>query len=385
LDGEVAETPQPDRSTGIDFPERVPILLDPARDVTLRPHQPGDIDDLVEQSNDPEMIRWTTVPTPSHGYGRAEAAEYLDIIATGWRDGTTMSWAIEAPRDGARRYCGGVDLRLRENNSAEVGFGLHPGARGHSVMSTAVRLARDYAFDVVGLDVLRWRAMVGNWGSRRVAAAAGFTFDGTIRRLLPHRGELVDAWVATITRDDPRTPQPGLTVPRLAGRTVVLREFTEADLDRVVEACADPRTRHWLVSLPEPYTRADALDYLTGVREQAAQRTGLTWCVADPTDDRCLGSVSLEGLGGYARRPEIGYWAHPEARGRGVVTAAVRLVTEHAEEQHLADSILIRCALGNQASRHVAQQAGYAQVGVLPNCEPLGDGELADLVLYSRP
>ena len=107
--------------------------------------------------------------------------------------------------------------------------------------------------------------------------------------------------------------------------------------------------------------------------------------MADPEDDRCLGSISLDGLDGYAKRGEIGYWAHPDARGRGVVTEAVRLVTRHARDTGLATSLSIRCARGNTASRSVAERAGYSKVGIQPRSEPLGDGQLADLVLYSCP
>ena len=93
----------------------------------------------------------------------------------------------------------------------------------------------------------------------------------------------------------------------------------------------------------------------------------------------------MEGFGGYARRLEIGYWAHPDARGHGFVAEAVRLVTEHVEQHDLADSVIIRCAVENTASRRVAEAAGYLERGVQPACEPLADGSLADLVLYSRP
>jgi RimJ/RimL family protein N-acetyltransferase len=153
----------------------------------------------------------------------------------------------------------------------------------------------------------------------------------------------------------------------------------------VVEASSDPRTQRWLVSLPRSYDRRHALAYLASVREHAAQGTGLVWCVADAADDRCLGSVGLEGFGGYSRRAEIGYWAHPESRGRGVLSAATRLVTGYAEEHDLVDSLVIRAAAGNTASRHVAEVAGYREVGVLARSEPLGDGTLADLVIYARP
>ena len=84
-------------------------------------------------------------------------------------------------------------------------------------MTAALRLVCDYGFEVAGLQVIRWRAVVGNWASRRVAAKVGFVFDGTVRRLLVHRGELLDGWIATLTRDDPRVPQPWLAPDRDAG------------------------------------------------------------------------------------------------------------------------------------------------------------------------
>ena len=58
-------------------------------------------------------------------------------------------------------------------------------------------------------------------------------------------------------------------------------------------------------------------------------------------------------------------------------------MTRHAKETGLATSLIIRCARGNAASRRVAERAGYTKVGIQPASEPLGDGELADLVLYS--
>jgi RimJ/RimL family protein N-acetyltransferase len=234
------------------------------------------------------------------------------------------------------------------------------------------------------LEVIRWRAALDNWASRRIASAAGFIFDGTVRRLVPHGGVLEDGWLATLTRDDPRVPRPWLEQPRLTGARMTLRPFRDSDVDRIVEGCSDPRTRYWLASMPQPYQRVNAVDYLRLTRELAAQAVGLVWCIADPASDRCLGSISLEGLGGYASRAEIGYWTHPEARGRGLMTEAVGLVTAHAQAAGLAQSIMIRCAATNTASRHVAEAAGYVQIGVLPASEPLADGSVADLVLYAR-
>ena len=372
----------PDRK----FPGDVPILVDAASGVTLRATEPRDLPAVVEQSRDPETVRWTlSVPTPPGGYTLADAEEFYARIRSGWTEGRALAWTIEGERDGVRQHCGLVNLRLEEPGWAEIGFAAHPGARGRSMISCAVRLVRDHAFDALGLTTLRWRAVAGNWASRRVAAAAGFVHDGTVRRLLNQRGVLVDGWVATLTREDPREPRRGLVPVELTGAGVVLRPFRATDAGRVVEGCRDPRTRHWLAFLPSPYTRADAVAYLEHTRELAAGGCGLVWCIADAADDRCLGSIGLEGLGGHAPQAEIGYWAHPEARGRGVVTEAVRLVSGHARSAGLASALVVRCAAANAASRRVAEQAGYVEVGRLPRAEPTGDGELCDLVVYGLP
>ncbi len=384
--------PSAESLTGGHWPDCVPALADTDSGVTLRAHDERDLDAIVEQSNDPETQLWTTVPIPPGGYSRDDAREYLlGVIPRGWEDGSTASWAIDARRSGRLQYCGTIDLRIKGGQQSvgerfgEVGFALHPDARGKSVMSAALRLVVDYGFDVASLAAMRWLANVGNWPSRRVAEAAGFRFDGTVRKLLPQRGVLMDGWVATIAAADPRTPVPELAMPVLEGKRVRLRPFRESDAARIVEGCRDDRTRHWLVSLPWPYTQQTAVDYVHFSWEGRAAGRTMTYCVANPRSDECLGSIALEGFDSYARRGEIGYWAHPETRGRGVMTEAVRLLTSYAESSNVAGSIQLRCAAGNSASRHVAETNGYQHVGVLPRCEPLGDGNVADLVIYSRP
>jgi [ribosomal protein S5]-alanine N-acetyltransferase len=372
-------------STARSFPDAVPLLIDAEAGITLRAANSGDLAAMVEQCRDPDMIRWTTVPNPPGGYQLRDAEEFLAVIASGWTSGKRLGWTIEGQRGTTRGFCGSIDLRLEGDGIAEVGFGLHPEARGRSMMTAALQLVCDYGFQVAGLQVIRWRAVVGNWASRRVAAKVGFVFDGTIRRLLAHRGELLDGWMATLTADDPRLPQSWLTPVELQADGVRLRAFHAGDVERIVEACSDPETSYWLASMPKPYRHSSAVAYLESIAELAARGVGVAWCITDPKEDRCLGSISLNGLGGYAKRAEIGYWAHPDGRGRGVVAEAVRLVTRHARDSGLASSLLIRCAAGNAASRRVAERAEYREVGIQPAAEPLRDGQLADLVLYSSP
>jgi RimJ/RimL family protein N-acetyltransferase len=85
------------------------------------------------------------------------------------------------------------------------------------------------------------------------------------------------------------------------------------------------------------------------------------------------------------RRGEIGYWTHPAARARGLMTEAVAMPTRYAEDHGLTDSLLIRCAATNRASRHVAESAGYRQVGILAHAERVGgSGQRKPLLLAAN-
>lgn len=178
---------------------------------------------------------------------------------------------------------------------------------------------------------------------------------------------------------------PGWRIPRIRSGRLRLRPFAAADGARIVEACSNPRAQYWLNRLPRTYTLADAHAYVENCHEEARLRTGLTWCLADPDDDRCLAAIGMLVLGDDDPRSEIGYWTHPAARGGGLMTAAVALVTAYLLENGLAETLLIRCATTNTASRHVAETAGYHPTAVLPGSGRLGDGTACDQVIYVAP
>ena len=160
--------------------------------VRLRSPRPDDVPDLVEACQDPEAIRWTTVPQP---YGVAEAQTWLGVVEDGWASGRNATFFISTAEHGDR-YCGAIDLRLDSDGGAEVGFGVAPWARGSGVCTDALRLICRWGFDTLGLGRIEWLAHVGNDASRRVAEKAGFTYEGVLRSKCAQRGRRFDAWCA---------------------------------------------------------------------------------------------------------------------------------------------------------------------------------------------
>ena len=359
---------------------------DPLTDgvVTLRAYRPDDVDEMVVMCRDPQAVRYTSVP---HPYERHHAEQWL--VEPGAGRGTLRSWAIEASDEGGRlRFAGNVDIR--EGPPPDIGYLLAPWARGRGLMTRAVRLATRWAFDEASLPVVHWNAHAGNLASWRVAHGCGFRFHAEIPLAVPHRGELRDAWFATLqAADDGRPQTTWWPVPVLEGPQVRLRPTTDADATRITQACNDPRTRHWIPTLPDPYTEATAREFLRRGPLQASLGHRVAWAVTTPGDDRILAHIGIFRLDDPLNPTggEIGYWAHPDARGRGVMSAAVQMVVAHAftpvAEGGLGrHRIQIGTAWGNAASRRVAERAGFTLVGHFHADGIVGTGELDDGAWY---
>jgi RimJ/RimL family protein N-acetyltransferase len=71
------------------------------------------------------------------------------------------------------------------------------------------------------------------------------------------------------------------------------------------------------------------------------------------------------GIEAEARSGELGYVVAPAARGRGVATTALRLLTEWGFEERGLLRLELMISVENAASKVVAERAGYVKEGVL--------------------
>ncbi len=369
------------------FPDDVPVLSDGV--VTLRAHSSDDNEAIHEQCVDPDMQRWTQVPA---GYTREQAAGFVERAAERWNDPWGVrQWAIEWTDDGRARFGGSLDLRPGAGpDTASVGFGLHPAARGRGVMARAVRLAAAFAFETgpwgAPIHRLHWAAVVGNWASRRVAWSTGFTFHGLLPGTHPNTmdpsGPALDTWHASLSCEDPMTPQvPWLTPKPLEDKAIRLRPWRPSDID-FIEERSDPA--HWM---PERSVLGREMfpAWLERRTELMATGTAIEWCIADRETDRALGSAVLFSRQGPITGDvaELGYQLLPSARGRGVAQATARLVADFALRPTAEGGFGLRrlvaeTAADNAASNRVLEATGFRQWGREHRVDELPDGSFGD-------
>jgi RimJ/RimL family protein N-acetyltransferase len=164
---------------------------------------------------------------------------------------------------------------------------------------------------------------------------------------------------------------------------LLLRPPRRDDEDAVFRACQDPEILRWTVSLPDPYTRADAEAWVRDIAPtERAEGRGLAFVVE--TDGELVGSAGLTFRSSRpGNGPEVGYWIAPWARRRGYATEATRALVDWAFE-HGADRVRLLTVAGNTASQAVARNAGFRAHDVVPDGLVHPDGHTADAAVFVR-
>lgn len=139
--------------------------------VTLRGFASRDVAPLVEICQDPEIPRFTGVPSP---YGEGEARAYLERVADGWAAGTRASFAIADAQDDRLLGTAGLMAIDPDLDTTEIGYMLAAAQRGRGAASRTVQLLAAWAFGPLGLRRLELHVDRHNVASLAVAARTGF-------------------------------------------------------------------------------------------------------------------------------------------------------------------------------------------------------------------
>jgi RimJ/RimL family protein N-acetyltransferase len=170
-----------------------------------------------------------------------------------------------------------------------------------------------------------------------------------------------------------------MTDRRLTDRIVTLRPWGEEDARAIVECVdGDPEIALWLDQVPQPYALEDALAYIAGTPGIEHE----SFAVTEARSGRVLGSIGFgpvaDGVG------EIGYWIRADARGDGVMTRALVLLSRAALARDEVERVQLRADVENVSSRRVAEKAGFRLEGVLRSAHWNARlGRRQDWALYS--
>lgn len=166
--------------------------------------------------------------------------------------------------------------------------------------------------------------------------------------------------------------------PRLAA--LGLRHLRAADapeLQALVEANREYLSQ-WL-----PWAPAQDLQqcekFIADAEAQSARNDGFHAAIAP--DGPIIGIVGFHSVDWLNRNTTIGYWLAEHLQGRGIMTAVVRALVDHAFGDWDLHRIEIHCAPGNRRSRAIPERLGFREEARLRETE-LVRGHWLDSVVY---
>jgi ribosomal-protein-serine acetyltransferase len=119
--------------------------------------------------------------------------------------------------------------------------------------------------------------------------------------------------------------------------------------------------------------------HLLGAVEAASSGAIFEWHIF--VDGTLCGAIRLKDINETDRKAKIGYLIAHKFSGRGIVTSAVHAVLAHCFGALKLNSIELRCAAGNEASKRVAERLGFVLERILRQEEFL-NGVFVDHHVY---
>jgi RimJ/RimL family protein N-acetyltransferase len=168
--------------------------------------------------------------------------------------------------------------------------------------------------------------------------------------------------------------------PPLGEGEIGLRPWQEEDLGVIAALCRDPDVARF-TRVPDPYSASDARAWLDGLPARFAEGEAVRLAIVAGGGEP-VGSIGLRIDPLDRDIAEAGYMVGPAARGRGVATTALRLLSRWGLRELGVARVQLSTHLENGASQRVAERAGFRREGVLRSWEELR-GRRVDLVMYS--
>ena len=151
---------------------------------------------------------------------------------------------------------------------------------------------------------------------------------------------------------------------------ILLRPPREGDLGPVVAACSDSEIPRFIPFIPTPYSDEAGRSWLANCQLAWRGDNERTFAIAECESNELLGAITVRLREGGS----VGFWLSREARGRGLMTEAVRAVVGWARSEHGIERFCLLAHPQNLASQRVAEKAGFVRVGSTLHEPPFPDG-----------
>jgi RimJ/RimL family protein N-acetyltransferase len=157
---------------------------------------------------------------------------------------------------------------------------------------------------------------------------------------------------------------PDLDQP-LTGDGLAVRAAAERDIPEVLIAYQDDPELHLRMGEERAPSGAELGRLAERAAADRAAGRGATLTIVRPGSDVCVGQLNVHHADWDNARVELGMWLAPQARGRGLAPAALRLVARWLLLEVGFERVQLLTETGNERLLRAAAAAGFQPEGVL--------------------
>jgi ribosomal-protein-serine acetyltransferase len=163
-----------------------------------------------------------------------------------------------------------------------------------------------------------------------------------------------------------------------------LRPYRPQDAPDLYDAVRDslPELCQFMPWCHADYALAESQQWLASRQEAWINGEDYSFAIEEADTQRYLGGCGINRINHLNRYANLGYWVRSNVAGRGIATAATRLLIPFAFGALGLQRIEIVAAVDNTGSLRVAEKVGAVREGVLRHTLYLGGGP-RDAVMHS--
>lgn len=165
----------------------------------------------------------------------------------------------------------------------------------------------------------------------------------------------------------------------LNGELVFLRAVEPEDLDIMFDMENDPEM--WNISsFTVPYSKHVLRQYILDTSCDLYSDKQVRLMIVRQADKKTIGTIDITDFVPLHSRGSVGIALHADCRGKGYGVEALRLLMDYAFRFLRMKQLCAFIAVTNQSSRHIFEECGFQQSGILKDWLFL-DGNYVDAVL----
>ncbi|MBM3247334.1 GNAT family N-acetyltransferase [Candidatus Pacearchaeota archaeon] len=172
---------------------------------------------------------------------------------------------------------------------------------------------------------------------------------------------------------------------RIETERLILRQPTKADISDVVRNLSDLEVSRWLLVVPFPYARKDALWYIRHCAEKIKKKpqTDYSYWIELKESGEVIGGIGLSNIKFDQGKGTVGYWLgtrhHKKGYGSEALEALIDLAFKRLKLRRLEAGVLV----GNPSSGVLLEKYGFKLEGLKRKAViPKATGKISDEYFY---